>query len=163
MALTIIAAVSKNNVIGNDNHLIWHLPEDLKRFKKLTMGNSVIMGRKTFDSLNNTPLKGRRNIVVTRNVSLEKHSDCDIVHSLQEAIELVKDEETTFILGGGEIYRQALPMCKKIELTRVDENFQGDVFFPELSPEEWKEIKREDHRADKENKYPYSFITLIRK
>jgi dihydrofolate reductase len=133
MIISIIAAVSNNNVIGKDNKLPWHLPGDLKRFKELTTGHTIIMGRKTFESIGR-PLPSRRNIVVTRNKDY-KADGVEIIHSIKEALDLVKNEDEVFIIGGEEIYKLALPMANKIYLTRINKEYDGDAFFPELGPE----------------------------
>lgn len=140
MILSIIAAVAKNGVIGKDNRLPWNIPEDLAHFKKITSGHTVIMGRKTFESIGK-PLLGRTNIVITRNRDFS-HEQVHVVHSIKEAIRLARDnrESEAFIIGGAEIYKQALPLAHKIYLTRIDKSYRGDAYFPELGPE-WKETE----------------------
>ena len=128
--LTIIAAASANNVIGFDNKLIWNIPKDLKRFKELTQGHSVIMGRKTFESLP-SPLPNRRNIVVTRNKEYSPEG-IEVFSSVEDAIDVCKDDLQPFIIGGGEIYSQTINLVDKIELTRVYKDYQGDTFFPDI-------------------------------
>ncbi len=159
--ITIIAAVAKNYVLGKDNKLIWHLPADLKRFKKVTAGHYVIMGRKTYESLGK-PLPNRTNIIISRNVTF-KVDDCLVVNSLQKAIEAAKSDTNPFILGGAEIYKQAITFADKLDITFVHHNFDGDAFFPKIDTTIWKETSREDFEADDKNKYPYSFVTFIRK
>lgn len=159
--ITIIAAIANNNALGKNNKLIWHLPADLIRFKKTTLNHFVIMGRKTFESLNK-PLPNRTNVVVTRNKNY-KAEGCIVVHSLKEAIEVSKDEENVFILGGAKIYEQAIEFADKLDLTLVYENFEADAFFPEIDKNIWKEITRQDLKADEKNKYNYSFITYTKK
>ena len=160
MTLSIIVAIAKNHTIGKDNKLLWHMPNDLKHFKDTTSGHTVIMGRKTFDSVGK-PLPKRRNIVITRQaISIE---GCEVVDSLQAAVALCKAEDEVFIVGGAEIYRQAIPLTDRIYLTIIDHEFDGDTFFPELNPDEWQESKREDFEPDEKNKYKYSFITLVRR
>jgi dihydrofolate reductase len=158
--ITIIAAIAKNNALGKDNQLIWHLPADLKRFKKVTMGHHIIMGRKTFDSLGK-PLPNRTTIIITRNKNYSQEG-CIIVHSLQEAIEAAKADENPYILGGAEIYKQALEIADKLDLTFVHHQFEADVFFPEIDLNIWKESSREDCKADEKNNYNYSFVTYLR-
>ena len=159
MTTSIIVAIAKNNAIGKDNKLLWYLPNDLKHFKDVTSGHTVIMGRKTFDSVGK-PLPRRRNIVVTRQpISIE---GCEVVSSIEAALALCAGEDEVFIVGGAEIYRQAIPLTDRIYLTIVDEEFDGDTFFPELNAAEWKETKRENFEPDEKNKYSYSFITLER-
>lgn len=159
--ITIIAAIAKKNAIGNNNQLIWHLPADLKRFKKVTSNHHVIMGRKTFESLGK-PLPNRTNIIITRNSNF-KAAGCIIVNSLQHAIEVSKEDENPFILGGAEIYMQAIEIADKLDLTFVHHQFDADAFFPKIDTSVWKEIYKEDFKADKKNKYDYSFVTYIRK
>lgn len=145
--------MSKNRVIGDSNSLIWSLPNDLKRFKQLTTGQTVIMGRKTYESIGR-PLPNRRNIIITRDENYEAIG-CEIVNSLEEA--LLLSGEDCFIIGGGEIYKQSLPIADKIYLTLIQEDFQGDTSFPELG-DEWVKISREDHESDEKNPHKYSFI-----
>ncbi len=158
---TIVVAISENNAIGKDNQLLWHLPADLKHFKTITSGHTIIMGRKTYDSIGK-PLPNRRNIVVTRQTDL-KLEGIEVVNSLDEALALCKDENEVFVIGGAEIYRQALPLVHKIELTRVHQEFEADVFFPELDNEIWKEVWKEDHSPDEKNQFAYTFSTLERR
>lgn len=154
--ITIIAAIAHNNVLGKDNQLIWHLPADLKRFKKTTSDHCVIMGRKTYESLGK-PLPNRTNIVVTRNTDF-KREGCVIVHSLKEAIYVAKADDNPFILGGANIYQQAMAVADILDLTFVHHTFEGDVFFPEIDLKIWKETARKDFKADDKNKYDYSFV-----
>ncbi len=151
--IRIIVAMSKNRVIGNNNQLIWKLSSDLKRFKELTTGNSVVMGRKTFESIGK-PLPNRRNIIITRNNNYVAEG-CDIVSSLEEALLLTNNN--CFIIGGGEIYKQSLDLADKIYLTLVHKEFEGDTQFPELD-KKWAKISRKDFEADEKNEYKYSFI-----
>ena len=152
--INLIAAVSKNWVIGNNNSLIWKLPADLRRFKEITSGHPVIMGRKTYESIGR-PLPNRRNIIITRDENYTV-SGCEITHSLTDALDLVKDSEV-FIIGGGEIYQQSMSIADRIYLTVVHEDFNGDTYFPEIG-DEWIKVKREDHQPDEKNQYKYSFI-----
>ncbi len=154
--ITIIAAIAQNNVLGKDNQLIWHLPADLKRFKKTTTGHCVIMGRKTYESLGK-PLPNRTNIVVTRNTDF-KPKGCVVVNSFKKAIDAAKADDKPFILGGAQIYKQALAVADILDLTFVHHNFEGDVFFPEIDLKIWKETSRQDFKADEKNKYDYSFV-----
>ena len=158
--ITIIAAVAKNNALGKDNQLLWHLPTDLKRFKKVTANHHVIMGRKTFESLGK-PLPNRTNIIITRNPNF-KAEGCVIVNSLQQAIETAKEDENPFILGGAEIYKQAIEIADTLDITFVHHKFEADVFFPEIDTTIWKETAREDLKADEKNKYDFSFVTYRR-
>lgn len=160
--ITIIAAIANNNALGKNNQLIWHLPADLKRFKQITQNHCVIMGRKTFESLGK-PLPKRTNIVISRNANF-KANGCILVHSLEEAINTaLKEDPTPYILGGAEIYKQALKIADKLDLTIVHHNFDADVFFPEIDLNIWKEVERIHFEADEQNKYNYSFVTYKRK
>ena len=149
--------MSKNRVIGNNNELIWKLSSDLKRFKELTTGYAVVMGRKTYESIGK-PLPNRRNIIITRNLEYEVNG-CEIVSSLEEALLLTNND--CFIIGGGEIYKQSLEIADKIYLTLVHKDFEGDTTFPELG-KEWATIDTKDFDADEKNEYNYSFIEYDR-
>ena len=155
MILSLIVAVSKNNVIGADNGLLWQMPADLKHFKAVTIGHSVIMGRKTYDSIGR-PLPGRRNIIVTRQEKL-KAAGCEEVNSLQDAVDLCSREQEVFIVGGGEVYKQAMHAADKIYLTRINGEFKGDTVFPEINFSEWRLTKYLKHHGDDKNPYDYSF------
>lgn len=160
MNINIVVAIAANNAIGKNNKLLWHLPKDLKHFKQLTTGHTVIMGRKTFDSVGK-PLPNRRNIVVTRqNIQIE---GCEVVNSLNAALELAKGEAEVDIVGGAEIYRQAMPLTNFIYLTIVHQDFEADTFFPEIVENQWLELDREDHQTDEKHAFPFSFITLKRR
>ena len=157
--ITIIVAISTNNAIGLNNQLLWHLPNDLKHFKDKTRGHTVIMGRKTFDSVGK-PLPKRRNIVITRQaISIE---GTEVVNSLAKALELCANDGEVFIVGGAEIYREAMPLTDKIYLTIVHHVFEADTFFPEIDYREWQLTEREDHGINDKHAYAYSFITLER-
>lgn len=165
--LSIIVAVAENGVIGCKNRLIWHISEDLKRFKRITTGHPVIMGRKTFESLDCKPLPNRVNVVVTRDRNYpETVGVCDrlcVVHSLPEALAKFPDAKEVFIIGGAEIYREALPMADKIYLTRIEASPEGDAHFPEIDTEnEWRKVWHEDHPAGEDNPIGYAFIDYIR-
>jgi len=155
MQLCLIAAVARNGAIGKDNQLLWRLPEDLKFFKRTTMGCPVLMGRKTFESIGR-PLPGRRNIVITRNVDWQ-HEGVEMAHSLDGALNLVKSEPRVFVIGGGELYAQALPMAEQLVLTEVDADFEGDTFFPEWDRQAFAEQSRETHQADAGWAYHFVF------
>lgn len=155
--LTIIAAVSINNVIGNNNKLIWKLSNDLKRFKNLTTNHSVIMGRKTFESLPN-PLPDRDNIVITRDTNYSK-PNIQVCSSIEDAINLTNTDTQPFIIGGGEIYSQTINIVDKIELTRVHEEFDGDAYFPEIPLDIFELINEENYNSDLENEFDYSYLT----
>ena len=160
--ISIIAATSShNNAIGNGGELLWQIPEDLRRFKKLTIGHPVIMGRKTFDSINNKPLSGRRNIIITHAVDYS-YQDVDIVHSVDEALEKIGSDEEVFILGGATIYEQFLPITDFMYLTLVDEEYEADTFFPRFDQQQWKPIESISITNDEQTGINYSFITLQR-
>tara|TARA_B100000900_G_scaffold239269_1_gene203339 strand:+ start:1235 stop:1729 length:495 start_codon:yes stop_codon:yes gene_type:complete len=159
--LTIIAAASTNNVIGFENQLIWNIPNDLKRFKELTLGHSVIMGRKTFESLPN-PLPKRRNIIVTRNKNYSSHG-VEVTSNIKDAINLCKGDSQPFIIGGGEIYSQTINIVDKIELTRVFKDYKGDAFFPDIPMDKFNLVDEEVNYLDNEIKLKYSFLTYIKK
>ena len=156
--LTIIVATDSSNGIGINNTLPWHLPEDLAHFKRLTSGHPIIMGRKTFDSIGR-PLPNRRNIVISRNTQWQ-HDGVERVGSLQEALALVAGGADAFIIGGGQIFEQAMPLVGKLVITRIDRKYECDAFFPALSAGEWQEAAREDHVSAAG--LPYAFITYNR-
>lgn len=158
--LTIIAAIGKNRALGKDNQLIWHLPADLKRFKKVTTGHHVIMGRKTFESLGK-PLPNRTTIIITRDMSYHANG-CLTVNSLSDAIKAAKNDENPYILGGAEIYKQSMELADILDLTFVHHAFDADVFFPIIDKNIWKETFREDHTKDERNKFDYSFVKYER-
>jgi dihydrofolate reductase len=159
--ISIIAAIGERNELGKGNQLLWHISDDLKRFKRLTSGHTVIMGRKTFESINCRPLPHRKNIILTRQ-NLIKQDQVEVVHSLQEALNIIDSEEEVFILGGSEIYNLFLPFTKKMYLTVVHKSFVADVFFPEFSTNDWKETERFDVTGDTQAGLNYSYITYER-
>jgi len=158
--LTLIVAVADNGVIGRQNELPWRLPEDLKRFKALTMGKHIVMGRKTFDSIGK-PLPGRTNIVITRQADLSVPG-CVVVDSLSAALTAAGKVDEVMVIGGGEIYRQALPQADRVHLTAVHAAIDGDARFPVLDAQQWREVTREDYPADERHAHAYSFVTLER-
>ncbi|WP_308911836.1 dihydrofolate reductase [Pseudokordiimonas caeni] len=161
MTLEIVVAMAANRIIGRDNGLPWHLPADLKHFKAVTMGKPVVMGRKTFESIGR-PLPGRRNIVVTRNAGWQGEG-VDVTTSLDAAIALAHEaSETVMVIGGADIYRQALPKVDRIHLTEVEVTVDGDASFPELDPTEWHEVARESFPAE-DGRPAYAFVTLERR
>ena len=159
MSISLIVAAAENNAIGKDNALLWHLSADLKRFKALTTGHPVIMGRKTFESIGK-PLPNRRNIVISRSVPAIE--GCEVVASVDEALALVKSGEEAFIIGGGSIYKALWDKADRLYLTSVKTALEGDTFIPEVKPDEWEEVKREDFGADEKNEFGYSFIDYMR-
>ena len=161
--LVIIAAASENNVLGKDNDLVWRLPADFKRFKKLTSGHNIIMGRKTFESLPG-PLPNRRHIVITRDKTYNiDHLNCVVVHTINQALEAVKEEELSYIVGGGEIYKRMLEMAHAIELTRVHTTIEGDTFFPIIEEKDWELVSEEHCEADEKHTYAFSYLTYKRR
>ncbi|MEW5676924.1 dihydrofolate reductase [Flavobacterium enshiense] len=159
--ITIIAAAAENNALGKDNDLIWHLPDDFKRFKQLTTGHYIIMGRKTFESFPK-PLPNRTHIIITRQPEYTAPEGCLVVSSLKKALEICPKSEEVFIIGGGEIYSQSLSITHKIELTRVHTSLEADTFFPELNPKEWKLTFEEFHPKDEKHQFDFTFLTYER-
>jgi dihydrofolate reductase len=161
--LSLIAAVARNGAIGKDNALLWRLSEDLQFFKRTTMGCPVIMGRKTYESIGR-PLPGRRNIVVTRNAAWSA-AGVDAVPSLPAALALVQDAPTgkAFVIGGAQIYAEALPLAQEIVLTEIGKDFEGDAFFPSWDRTAFEEVAREQHHAAPPNDFDYAFVTYRRR
>jgi dihydrofolate reductase len=160
--ISIIVAVAENNGIGKDNNLLFHIPEDLKRFKKLTSGHCVIMGKKTWESLPLKPLPGRKNIVLTDD-PLEC-IDCSITaYSIEDAIYKCGVDEEIFIIGGGSIYRQFLPLADRLYITHVHKKSEADTFFPEIDHRIWEPIENEEHKSDKKDDLSYNYIIYQRR
>ena len=159
--LSIIVAASENNVIGKDNQLLWHLPDDLRHFKRTTRGHHVIAGRKTFES-QGKPLPERTNIIITRNPEY-KAEGCLMVDSLDKALDLARGDDEPFIIGGEQIYRLALPRVDRIYLTRVHAELEGDTFFPDLDMDQWKEVSRTYHEKDERHDHPFTILVLERR
>ena len=159
--ITIIAAVSENNVLGKNNKLIWHIPDDLKRFKKLTLGHSVIMGRKTFESIAK-PLPQRKNIILTRNKNY-KAKGALIAHNVKEALNFCENDNQPFIIGGGEIYKLFMGISNKIELTRIHKSYDGDAFFPEILEEKWKLVNSKKNNFSDTKVINFSYLTYLKK
>jgi len=158
--IAIIVAIAQNFAIGKNNDLLFHLPNDLKRFKKITSGHAVIMGKRTLASLPNGPLPNRRNIIIT-DVPGEAFEGCETVYSINEAVAAVSNEQEAYVIGGGMIYRQFYPIAGKLYLTMAHKDFEADTFFPEINFEEWKELSREN-LFDEKNNFNYSNIDLVR-
>jgi dihydrofolate reductase len=158
--ISIIVAAAQNGAIGSNNRLPWHLPDDLKRFKALSLGKPIVMGRRTFDSIGR-PLPGRTNIVVSRQAGLALEGVL-VVQSLDAALAAAGSVPEIVVIGGAEIFRQVLPRTDTIHLTRVHALVVGDVFFPELDPAQWREAAVEHHAADERHQYAFSFVTLQR-
>jgi dihydrofolate reductase len=159
--IIMIAAVAENNALGKGNKLVWHLPNDFKRFKSLTSGHHIIMGRKTFESFPR-PLPNRTHIIITRQKEYEAEG-CIIVDSIEKALEICPKNEDSYIIGGGEIYNLGLPHADKIDITRVHHEFEADAYFPEIDTKEWELILSEFNEKDEKHLYDYTFQTLIRK
>ena len=157
--LSIIVAKASNNIIGKNNSLIWHLPEDLKRFKALTTGHTIIMGRKTFESLGRV-LPNRKHIVFTQNPDFKVDDEnVEIVHSLLQIQEYIESEEEVFVIGGAMIYGLLMPYVTKMYITQINQDFEGDVFFPKVNPEKWEIIDRQKGIQDENNELDYEYIT----
>jgi len=162
MGISIIVAIAENNAIGRNNKLLWHISEDLKRFKRITSGHKVIMGRNTYLSLPIRPLPERENIVIS-DIPDEKFEGCTMVNSIEQALEICHPDEECFVIGGGMVYRQFLQYASKLYITRVYKSFEADTFFPEINFDEWEEIQREPHIPGGENNFEYAFIIYQRK
>jgi dihydrofolate reductase len=160
--LTLIAAVSENNALGKNNQMIWHLPNDFKRFKTITTGHFIIMGRKTFESFPK-PLPNRTHIIITNQKNYSVPENCFSVSNLTKAIAICPKNEEIFIIGGGEIYKQAIDLANKIELTKVHATFEADTFFPDFDLERWELKAEEKHRKDEKHQFEYSFLTYSKK
>lgn len=159
--ISIIVAIAKNGVIGDKNALLWHLREDMIHFRTITSGHPVVMGRKTYESIGR-PLPKRTNVVITRDTNLTIEG-CTMAHSLEQAIALFEPSDEIFIIGGAQIYSQALPLADRIYLTVVDREYQGDSSFPAIDYSQWYQSARDDFSRGEEFEYPFSFITLDRK
>src|SRR3989344_2366319 len=163
MIISMISAIAENRVIGNKNSLPWHLPADFKYFKAQTLNKPIVMGLKTFESIGSKPLPNRKNIILNNNPNYKIPENCFLARSIEEALEMTKNEDEVMICGGASVYRQFLPLVDRLYLTYIHQNFEGDTLFPEFNINEWKEISREDHEPDEKNKYSYSFVVLERK
>ena len=159
--ISIIVAIGENNAIGKDNRLLWHLSDDLKRFKKLTTGHTLIMGRNTFLSLSNGALPNRRHIVIS-DVPGETFDGCEMARSIDQAIGMAGNDEECFVIGGGMVYAQFLRRVGKLYLTQVHQSFEADTFFPEIDFRQWKAIRSEFVEAGEKNEYPHSYTEFVR-
>ncbi|WP_367756890.1 dihydrofolate reductase [Flavobacterium sp. WC2430] len=159
--IIMIAAAAENNALGKNNELVWHLPNDFKRFKNLTSGHHIIMGRKTFESFPK-PLPNRTHVVITRQENYTPEG-CIVVNSMEKAIEICPKEENTYIIGGGEIYDLGIPFSDKIELTLVHHTFEADAFFPIINKEQWEIINSEFQQKDEKHLFDFTYQTYIRK
>jgi len=155
--ISLIVAMDKHRLIGRDNQLPWHLPQDLAYFKKVTMNHKIIMGRKTFESIGR-PLSGRENIIVTRDLTYSQEG-CTILHSIDEILELSsRSDEELFVIGGAEIFKEILPVSDRLYITEIDDVFEGDTYFPDRKETEWKKISVEKGTRDKKNPYDFEFV-----
>lgn len=162
MKLSIIVAISENNVIGKDNALLWHLSGDMQFFKRTTTGHHIIMGRKTFESLGKRLLPNRTSIVISRNQEYEMPEGGILASSIENAISKVVNETEAFVIGGEQIYKSAIQFADTLYVTRVHHSFEGDAFFPDIDATQWKLISGEHHCADEKNEYDYTFETYER-
>ena len=162
---SILVAMAKNRVIGKNNALPWRLSPDLKRFKQLTMGHHIVMGRKTYESIGRL-LPGRTSVIVTRQPDYQVPGAI-VAGSIAEALKVCSEgkemNQESFVIGGAEIYQQALGLCQRMYVTEIQQEFDGDVLFPEFDPQEWREISREKHRLDEDDGLEYHFVVLDRK
>lgn len=161
MKISIIVAAAANNVIGRDNGLPWHLPEDLRRFKELTTGKAILMGRKTHESIGKA-LPNRRNIVLSRDPAFTA-AGCEVVASIDEALDLVKNESELMVIGGYAVYEKLFPQTQRVYLTRIHSIIEGDTLFPSLETSEWNLVEREDLQANDDREYSFSFLVLDRR
>ena len=162
MRITLIAAAAENNALGKDNDLVWHLPDDFKRFKKLTSHHHIIMGRKTFESFPK-PLPNRTHIVITRKSDYDAGEPIIVVNSIEEAIKTVVDDENPYIIGGGEIYKLGMEFATHIELTRVHGTFEADAFFPEIDDDTWELLEESYHPKDEKHDYAFTYLTYAKR
>lgn len=161
--LSTIVAIANNNVIGKDNKLIWHLPEDLKRFKQITTGKNIIMGRKTFESLGRV-LPNRKHIILCNDMEMDiDNENVEILDDISKLDKYINSDEENFVIGGATIYKLLMPYVNKLYITKINKDFVGDVYFPEIKEEEWKEISKEKGLKNDENPYDYEYITYVRK
>lgn len=163
--ITLIAATAENNALGKNNDMIWHLPDDFKRFKKLTSGHFIIMGRKTYESLDG-PLPNRTHIIITRQENYAEKVDancCIVVDNIEDAIAKSASEGETFVIGGGEIYKLALPLADKIELTRVHGTFEADAYFPEIDENKWNLVNEDYHPKDEKHNFDFTYQTFMKR
>lgn len=159
--IIMIAAAAENNALGKNNQLLWHLPDDFKRFKQLTSNHYIIMGRKTFESFPK-PLPNRTHVIISRQANYEVEGAI-VVSNFENALAILPSEEDAFVIGGGEIYQQTLPFVDKIELTRVHADFDADTFFPVINPNEWDLVEKEYHPKDEKHQYDFTYETYLRR
>ena len=159
--ISIIAAVADNGIIGDKNAIPWHLPADFKYFKETTMGKTVVMGQKTFDSIGRA-LPGRKNVILNNNPEAVAPDGCFLAKSIDELLEMTKSDGEVMICGGASVYRQLLKLASRLYITFVHHDFEGDTYFPEIDKTQWREVKRTDNQPDTKNPYPYSFVIFER-
>lgn len=159
--ISIIVAVSEDLGIGKNNDLLWHIPEDLRRFKRLTYGNTVIMGKRTWESLPKRPLPGRKNVVIT-DIPHESFENAVMAYSIEDALAKCEKEDEIFIIGGGSIYRQFMPLADRLYITHVHKKKPADVYFPKIDRKTWKLIEKEEFKGDDGNEIPYTYIIYER-
>ncbi|OQY03399.1 MAG: hypothetical protein B6I20_05085 [Bacteroidetes bacterium 4572_117] len=162
MTISIIAVLDTNNAIGKNNKLLCYLPADLKHFKKLTTGHTIVMGRKTYESLPNGALPNRKNVVLTKNTAF-KCKGCDVVNSVEEVLDICREDENVFIIGGAQIYKLFIEKADRLYLTHVHNEFKADTYFPDYETNKWSAAKIEDFEPDGKNKFSYSFAKYVRK
>ena len=163
MIISMISAVAENRVIGNKNALPWHMPADFKYFKETTLNKTIVMGLNTFKSISEKALPDRKNIILNNDPNYVPPEGCFVAHSIEELLELAKDESEVMICGGASVYKQFLPLAQRLYLTYVHASPEGDTYFPEVNLTEWNEVKRADFKADEKNAFAYSFVILERK
>lgn len=159
--LSVIVAIDENNLMGSNNDLPWHLPNDLKRFKQITTGHTIIMGRKTYESIGR-PLPNRKNIIITRNKNFNAEG-CIVIHSWEEIRQYIEEEDEVFLIGGADLIKQKLHQVDRIYLTVIHETFNGDIYFPKLNLDEWELVEEEQGVIDEKNVYPHTFYVYNRK
>lgn len=162
MIISMISAVAENRVIGNKNAMPWHLPADFKYFKEKTINKTIVLGLNTFKSIGEKPLPNRKHIILNDDLNYVAPEGCFVAHSINEVLEMIKDEKEVMICGGASIYKQFLPLANRLYLTYIHQNFEGDTFFPEFDINDWQEISRENHQPDEKNLYSYSFVVFER-
>ena len=160
MSLSIVVAMDENRLIGKDNKLPWHLPADLAYFKKITMGKSIVMGRKTYDSIGR-PLPNRRNIVISRNLKT-LITGCEVLSSIDDVLSITEDEDEVMIIGGASLCEQLLPQVSRLYITKIEGKFDGDIYFPEYDESDWRQVSCESHLPDPSNQHAYHFLVLER-
>lgn len=160
--LSLIVAKAKNNIIGKDNKLIWHIPEDLKRFKTLTTEHTIIMGRKTFESLGRV-LPNRHHVILCNDAQMDiDDGNVEVLEDISKLDKYIKDEQENFVIGGATMYKLLMPYCSKMYITEINQDFEGDVSFPEIDMKEWKIVSREKGLRDEKNPYDYEYVTYVR-